>query len=1715
MPELEITIGVNATGGLRNLKALNVEFGKFVASVKESSGELRASLKELGDTTIGPALPESMNATAAAAAELKKQLFGLKFNAEGIETGAIQADSALARVLQAARQTKEALLGITLDAAPITEGATAARVAVRDLSTAAGSAGKRLSGMTLNATKIVEGADEGTAAVGRLDAVAASARANFAALGRMRIAPMVDERGISRGARFAQAAEDDSPGFLSRAATGGGNVAAVLTVAAMAVGDMAAKFDNLMQAQVGNTSMSPEDARAMRAAVLRNMQLGVPQEQSAAGYRHIQDFGFRGKDADHIMDVATKFGIGTHTDIEETAQTIAGLLKAFNMSADKALAVANTIHFTGAKSDMLITQLEKNSSRSLGLASNYIGEQGMPDVLAMMSALVQHRLNPARADTQVSGMIGQIAAPTPKAMKEADSLGLGNVFNSVGLRSQGAYGVLEQVGIAIRALPEKDQAPAIKALFNNKQGGIGASFLIGSGAAMKSYARSGDISADEFRGGSAWESYKNAYFNPQSGTKAAFAGKIDAVNPLAAEQMAQPVQRMNAAKLSLQASAIEAGEKSKNDLADIVSAGAALARDLLPLLTGFLSLPKPIKDVVYGLVALRSAAVAMETLTGFKIVAGAGEKGGLLAGMLGFGKRGAGLGSILGLGRAGAGVAGAAEGAGDVIGGAGAAEGVAAGGGLAAVGAAAAPIAAVVAGVVALGAAWKTNFGDIQGSMKPFLDDVSSTFAQAKKGITDFFTSIAPETKSVGSVLKEFGYFVRVTFGGTWRMLGLVVKVAFDAVKLIVKEALNFIVGDFRIGLDLLTGHWHQAFTDSIQVVRNFIGNLKDFGKEFVSTVLHWGDQMQADAKTIGTNLLTGLINGIKSAMPNVRAVLSAMSTGVIAQVKSDLGIHSPSQVFHELGMNISQGLADGIDAGTPIVIAKMSALLQHVLKAKTETEALGLLRSGEQRIGDSFGTEDKTDRNSLKELSPSIQAAVRQFYGDKSAAGRSEKAGVRRDVAVSDAQAQLHSRMAGIYTTASEAAAADEPGEKTTPEGVLKKAKRDADRIYAKGIADATRAIDASKLPSIIPPTVVAALARQRDAAKAQATATYNEKIGEQSDEKESKSYDRGGVGRADYGKYLNERLDSVTKNSYFGADSEIATRLKDLIDQLAQQGKEAGASDERTQAQSGNISLPDYKAWLTGQQGLVAKDSAQWQALAGEIASVDTQINRTSFDTLREKFQAGAISIDDYRTQLTALLALAPQFSDLGLAIHSALDTSDLTALRAQLKGLEQQYKDGKIAADAYIQSLQTLAANPAIANSPAESARVAGDISGAGVDTQRSSFQGFQNDYAAKNIGGEEYLGDLQGLVGEVTDKTLKAQIQAAIAKAEGKGAGENIGEQMAQGMVDGTESLAGDLLKGVLSGQNRVGKDVGKRLLDIFATSVSGGFTKWLKGETDNLFAGLFHPAKKTAAAPDGSGGGGDVGLLSWFAGVQKPAATTAPLTNHADPGVVQGMQQGVATAVQSGAFDTANDALATGAGALTKGASASTARLLQSGTALIGAAMAIRAATGGGGQHKSGGLLGGLLGAAIGAFVPGGGLVKAMSLFGMGSAIGGAFADGGDPPVGKVSIIGERGPELFVPRTAGTIIPNHAWSNDVRLPTLSMPAGASASAAVASAAVGSGSGSSRGSSRRGVGVVNNTFTINGGVNNAADLDRVKSELGSSFELRARMGVPVIG
>ena len=74
-------------------------------------------------------------------------------------------------------------------------------------------------------------------------------------------------------------------------------------------------------------------------------------------------------------------------------------------------------------------------------------------------------------------------------------------------------------------------------------------------------------------------------------------------------------------------------------------------------------------------------------------------------------------------------------------------------------------------------------------------------------------------------------------------------------------------------------------------------------------------------------------------------------------------------------------------------------------------------------------------------------------------------------------------------------------------------------------------------------------------------------------------------------------------------------------------------------------------------------------------------------------------------------------------------------------------------------------------------------------------------------------------------------------------------------------------------------------------------------------------------------------------------------------------------------------------------------------------------------------------IGGFLGNIFGAKKGGGGLKFGSSSLGINTigdfvTSGMGFANGGRPPVGRASLVGERGPELFVPSRSGTIIPNN-------------------------------------------------------------------------------------
>lgn len=92
------------------------------------------------------------------------------------------------------------------------------------------------------------------------------------------------------------------------------------------------------------------------------------------------------------------------------------------------------------------------------------------------------------------------------------------------------------------------------------------------------------------------------------------------------------------------------------------------------------------------------------------------------------------------------------------------------------------------------------------------------------------------------------------------------------------------------------------------------------------------------DWKSIGKNLLDGIINGISGAVGSLIKAAKNAATSALNAIKNKLGIHSPSRVFeNEVGKMIPPGLAKGIEGNLKPVQDAMDSL---------SAESIGMMNS-------------------------------------------------------------------------------------------------------------------------------------------------------------------------------------------------------------------------------------------------------------------------------------------------------------------------------------------------------------------------------------------------------------------------------------------------------------------------------------------------------------------------------------------------------------------------------------------------------------------------------------------------------------------------------------------------------------------------------------------------------------------------------------------------
>ena len=140
-----------------------------------------------------------------------------------------------------------------------------------------------------------------------------------------------------------------------------------------------------------------------------------------------------------------------------------------------------------------------------------------------------------------------------------------------------------------------------------------------------------------------------------------------------------------------------------------------------------------------------------------------------------------------------------------------------------------------------------------------------------------------------------------------------------------IPEILNAIVNVF------LAFNWLNLGKQLVTAIGNGIKGAGSFlsgaAKEVVNTLYNGVKQLPQTMLNLGRQMIQGLINGIRGMIAGVKDNIAEVASGAVSTLKNILGIHSPSTVGEEIGVNLMQGLAIGMKDGSGEVMETVDDL--------------------------------------------------------------------------------------------------------------------------------------------------------------------------------------------------------------------------------------------------------------------------------------------------------------------------------------------------------------------------------------------------------------------------------------------------------------------------------------------------------------------------------------------------------------------------------------------------------------------------------------------------------------------------------------------------------------------------------------------------------------------------------------------------------------------
>ena len=231
----------------------------------------------------------------------------------------------------------------------------------------------------------------------------------------------------------------------------------------------------------------------------------------------------------------------------------------------------------------------------------------------------------------------------------------------------------------------------------------------------------------------------------------------------------------------------------------------------------------------------------------------------------------------------------------------------------------------------------------LSDAMPAMLDTGAQVLGALVQGLAD---SIPQLLSSAVQIISDFALYLAdnadaIYDGGLQLMESLVVGITDNLPQLITAAAVLIarFVAAFISHLPKILECAGAMLTTLVDGIVRGAENLAEAALACVAELLGVWDGSMDDWGSIGVNIVKGIQDGILSWWDNLVSSVQEKVTGMISTVKSLLGIHSPSKVFSEIGVNVCAGLAQGLTKGDRQVKNAAKTVVASVTDSTTELE--------------------------------------------------------------------------------------------------------------------------------------------------------------------------------------------------------------------------------------------------------------------------------------------------------------------------------------------------------------------------------------------------------------------------------------------------------------------------------------------------------------------------------------------------------------------------------------------------------------------------------------------------------------------------------------------------------------------------------------------------------------------------------------------------------